>query len=63
MKEVMDVLPYIAFINVLLVVLALITKCQVRAFFKAIASCLFAIILIIVVAYLAPENGPNPFKF
>lgn len=63
MKEVMDALPYIAFINVLLVVLALITKGQVRAFFKILAISLFVAMCIVVTGYLSPKSGGSMLNF
>jgi len=63
MKEVMDTLPYIAFINVLLVVLALITKGQVRAFFKILAISLLVAMCIVVTGYLSPKSGGSMLSF
>lgn len=63
MKEVMNALPYIAFIDVLLVVLALITKGRVRAFFKILAISLFVAMCIIVTGYLSPKGEGSILSF
>ena len=63
MKEVMDTLPYIAFINVLLAVLALLTKDSARAFFKVLTLTLFIAMIIIAVGYFFPKDGSSPLNF